>query len=139
MLPGIRKPPITHRRKAAAIMIAGCADFLQIILFPYFVEGGFSPFDTAVDFLTAAALVAVCGFKWQFILAFAAELVPGLDLLPTWSAVALLIPSVPDETTLTVAGVSSTANRYPVIEGTAVVIPPVQRVNPEPAPTPHSP
>ena len=123
MIPGIRKPPISHQRKAAAIMVAGAADFLQIILWPLFSEGGFSPFETAVDFVTAVILMAICGFKWQFILAFAAELVPGLDLLPTWSAVALLIPSAPQEQS---ASAPPAPPRYPVIEATAVVIPPVQ-------------
>ncbi|HUO06703.1 MAG TPA: hypothetical protein VM008_00060 [Phycisphaerae bacterium] len=137
MIPGISKPPISHRRKAVAIMIAGSADFLQIILFPFF--GISYLFDDAIDFAAAILLTAVCGFKWQFILAFAAELVPGLDLLPTWSAVALLIPSIPDQSELTASGGTTAARKYPVIEGTAVVIPPVQQPKPPPFPTTPSP
>ena len=93
MLPLIPKPPISRSQKAAAIAIAGVADLLQICLFPAFMEGGLSPFDDALDFIVALLLMIVCGFRWQFILAFALELVPGLDLLPTWTAVVLTIPS----------------------------------------------
>ncbi len=93
MIPGIRRPPISHQRKAAALMVAGTADFLQIMLLPALGWGYL--LDDVIDFATAIVLTAICGFKWQFILAFAIELVPGLDLLPTWSAVALLIPPPP--------------------------------------------
>jgi hypothetical protein len=125
MIPGFRRPPISQRRKAAALMVAGVADFLQIMLLPLFVEGGASPLDDVIDIATAIALTAICGFKWQFILAFFAELIPGLDLLPTWSAVALLIPSVPEQV-IVVTPPKQPQPKYPVLEGRAVVVPPVQ-------------
>ncbi len=130
MLPLIPKPPISHRRKALALTIAGAADLLQIVLFPLFVEGGASPFDDAIDVVTAILLTAVCGFKWQFVLAFFMELVPGLDLLPTWSAVALLIPSAPN--TIEVyrtdrpASSAPSAELHPPIEVKAIAVPPAE-------------
>ena len=123
MIPGIRRPPISHQRKAVALMVAGAADFLQIMLLPALLPG--YVLDDAIDIATAILLTAICGFKWQFMLAFAVELVPGLDLLPTWSAVALLIPSVPSDP-LQAGPPHKPASKYPVIEARAVVIPPVQ-------------
>lgn len=127
MIPVIQKPPINHRRKAAAITVAGIADFLQIILFPALGLG--YVLDDFIDFATAIALTAICGFKWQFIFAFFLELIPGLDLLPTWSAVALLIPSVADSVDRAVVSDISPGSgsaKYPVLEGRAIVVPPVQ-------------
>lgn len=95
MLPIIQKPPISHRRKVVAVGIAGAADLLQIALLPAF--GLAYVMDDAIDIVLALILIVVCGFKWQFILAFLLELVPGLDLLPTWTAVVLLIPSTGPE------------------------------------------
>ncbi len=89
----IPKPPISRRQKRMALMVAGFVDFLQIAVFPLFFEGGFSPFDDALDITAAIALMAICGFRWQFVVAFCMELVPVLDILPTWTAVALLLPA----------------------------------------------
>jgi hypothetical protein len=90
----IPKPPLTHRQKAVALRIAGLADLLQILLIPALLPGVAA--DEVIDVLVAIILSAICGFKWQFVAAFLIELVPGLDLLPTWSAVVLTMPSVPD-------------------------------------------
>jgi hypothetical protein len=124
MLPFIRKPPISHRRKAVAVGIAGAIDLIQIVLCPMFLEGAASPFDDALDVIAALILLAVCGFKWQFILAFLLELVPGLDLLPTWTAVVLLIPSTGPEPA------ESTSPPVDTSRLTVTRIPPVQ---PDPA------
>jgi len=128
MIPVIRKPPITHRRKAAAIFVAGTVDFLQIMLLPAIGLG--YVLDDALDFLAAIILTAICGFKWQFVLAFFIELVPGLDLLPTWTAVALLIPSVPGDITVIHTTANTSTNNpqlpHPPIEVAAVVVPPIQ-------------
>lgn len=93
MLPIIEKPPITRAQKGIAIAIAGFADLIQMGLFPIFMEGGASPFEDILDIFVAIALTIVCGFKWQFAAAFMIELIPGLDLFPTWTAVVLTIPS----------------------------------------------
>jgi hypothetical protein len=95
MLP-IPKPPLTHRQKSMALRIAGIADFVQIMLIPALFPGFIA--DEVIDVVVAILLSAICGFKWQFMVAFLIELIPGLDLLPTWSAVVLTMPSVPDGT-----------------------------------------
>jgi len=83
---------ISKKRKLVALLIAGAADLLQGVLFPLFIEGAFSPFDWAVDIVTAAALLFTVGLKARLALAFTTELIPGLDLFPTWTALILSLP-----------------------------------------------
>jgi hypothetical protein len=73
-----------EHRLAWAIAIV--ADTLQIAALPLFAEGGISPLDTALDFVVAAALTKLLGWHWAFLPTFTAELIPGLDLVPTWTA-----------------------------------------------------
>ena len=137
MLPVIVKPPVTRGQKRAAIAIAGIVDLLQVGLLPALGLG--YVLDDVLDVFAAIILTAICGFKWQFVLAFGLELVPFFDLLPTWTAVALLLP-VAKETQP--AGLIEDAQRVRVTpvrpEGTpgsgnqdvidveAVVLPPVR-------------
>ena len=69
-----------------AWFIAIMADAIQLVGMPLFVEGGFSPLDTALDVIVGAILIKLLGWHWAFLPTFAAELVPGLDLFPTWTA-----------------------------------------------------
>lgn len=66
--------------------MAGISDLVQITLFPMFFEGAASPFDVVLDLATVAVLVPILGFKWRLLLGFGLEMVPGLDLFPTWTA-----------------------------------------------------
>src|SRR2546430_14060142 len=75
--------PITRFR--AAMILAMAADALQIFVFPLFAEGAFSPADDVLDIAVAAVLVHLLGWHWEFLPAFAAELVPGVDLVPFWT------------------------------------------------------
>ena len=65
--------------------LAIIADALQIVVFPLFVEGALSPADDVLDLAVAAVLVRLLGWHWEFLPAFAAELVPGVDLVPFWT------------------------------------------------------
>lgn len=69
-----------------AWFVAVLADAIQILGMPLFAEGGVSPLDTALDVAVGAILIKLLGFHWAFLPTFAAELVPGLDLFPTWTA-----------------------------------------------------
>ena len=69
----------------AAILLAIVADALQIVVFPQFVEGAFSPADDLLDFGIAALLVHLLGWHWEFLPSFLAKLVPGVDLVPFWT------------------------------------------------------
>ncbi|HEY4329279.1 MAG TPA: hypothetical protein VGN88_06055 [Phycisphaerae bacterium] len=91
MLPIIPKPPISPKQKAAALAVAGTIDLLQIALLPALGFGLI--FDEFLDFAAAIILMIICGFKWQFIAAFTLELVPMLDLFPTWTAVVAFLPT----------------------------------------------
>jgi len=72
-------------RFRAAMVLAILADALQIVVFPLFVEGALSPVDDILDFGIAAVLVHLLGWHWEFLPAFVAELVPGVDLVPFWT------------------------------------------------------
>ncbi len=73
-----------EQRLAWAVAIA--ADALQIAAFPFFVEGGISPADSLLDLIVAFVLIRLLGWHWAFLPTLAAELVPGADLFPTWTA-----------------------------------------------------
>lgn len=75
----------TRWRFRAALILAMAADALQIFVFPMFAEGAFSPAEDALDVVVAAVLIQLLGWHWEFLPAFAAELVPGVDLVPFWS------------------------------------------------------
>jgi hypothetical protein len=80
--------PITLSPRArfrAAMLLAIVADAVQIIAFPLFLEGAFSPLDDVLDFAVAAVLVNLLGWHWEFLPSFAAKLVPGADLVPFWT------------------------------------------------------
>ena len=93
MLPIIPKPAISVRQKQAALWVAGIVDFIQMPGFMVFGEGFLSPFQDVLDVVTAMILVAICGFRGQFVLAFGLELVPGLALFPSWTMVVLTMPT----------------------------------------------
>ena len=67
------------------MVLAMAADALQIFVFPLFAQGAFSPADDLLDIAVAAVLVHLLGWHWEFLPAFAAELVPGVDLVPFWT------------------------------------------------------
>jgi len=80
--------PITLSPRArfrAAMLLAIVADAVQIIAFPLFLEGAYSPLDDVLDFAVAAVLVNLLGWHWEFLPAFAVELIPGVDLVPFWT------------------------------------------------------
>src|SRR2546425_10890740 len=76
-------------RFRAAMILAMAADALQIFVFPLFAEGALSPADDVLDLVVAAVLVRLLGWHWEFLPAFVAELVPGVDLVPFWTIAVL--------------------------------------------------
>lgn len=71
--------------------LAVAADLLQIVIFPLFAPGAASPWDDVLDLGVAAAMTWLVGWHWAFLPSFAAELVPGLDLVPTWTAAVFFV------------------------------------------------
>lgn len=68
-----------------AMVVAILADALQLVVFPAFIEGAFSPADDLLDLGVAATMVRLLGWHWEFLPSFFAKLVPGLDLVPFWT------------------------------------------------------
>jgi len=77
-------------RNKLALAVALSADLIQIIFFPMFVEGVLSPVDDVLDIAVGATLWSLLGWHYAFIPALVAEAIPGLDLVPTWTAAAFL-------------------------------------------------
>jgi len=69
-----------------AWLVAVVADTLQIAALPLFAEGGLSPADALLDIVVAYILIRLLGWHWVFLPSMAAELIPGVDLVPTWTA-----------------------------------------------------
>jgi len=86
-LPRRQAPPTRSPRSrvwvARALAIA--ADALQIVFLPLFGEGFASPVNDALDVLVGLTLVWLVGWHWAFLPSFAVELVPGLDIFPSWT------------------------------------------------------
>ena len=72
-----------HRMAWAVAMVA---DAIQIVALPLFAPGILSPANTALDVCTAIILVRLLGWHWALLPGLLAELTPGLDVFPTWTA-----------------------------------------------------
>ena len=77
---------LKSREQRLAWAVAIGADALQLLAFPFFAEGGASPADWVLDLFVAFVLTRLLGWHWAFLPSLAAELIPGLDLFPTWTA-----------------------------------------------------
>ncbi len=88
MLEFVKNMPREHR---LAWAVAVAADAIQIVLWPFFFEGVVSPIDDVLDLAVAAILWRLLGWHWALLPSFAAKLVPGIDLLPTWTATVLFM------------------------------------------------
>ena len=83
-----RAPRLVALRAAWAVALI--ADAVQWIVWPVFIAGAASPFDTIVDVVVAGLLIRLVGWHWVFLPSFIAELVPGVDLVPTWTVALFL-------------------------------------------------
>src|SRR5579875_1542496 len=84
---------VSPRRKRIALVIAGLADALQLGLFPVFVEGAVSVPDDALDAVVSVLLLVTLGWRWRLAVALALELVPGVALFPSWTALVMTVRS----------------------------------------------
>ena len=82
---------IRSRELRAALSVAITADAVQIIALPLFAAGGLSPADTAIDVAAGLILSRLLGWHWAFLPTIFAELIPGFDLFPTWTAAVLYV------------------------------------------------
>lgn len=88
---------VTRRQKRTALAIAAVADLVQLGLFPLFFGGAISPLDGALDAIVALSLILILGWRWRTAFALAIELLPGVALFPTWTAVVATLPAEPKQ------------------------------------------
>jgi len=81
---------LTTNPRRTALAIAILADALQIVFFPMFVQGAFSPLDDLLDIVVAWVLIRLLGWHWAFLPSFVAKVLPGVDLVPTWTMAVLV-------------------------------------------------
>lgn len=91
---GLQAHGLTPKRKKIALVVAGLADLVQLGFFPIFGEGALSIPDDVLDAVVAVVLFGILGFKLRVLLALAIELVPGVALFPSWTAVVATLPTV---------------------------------------------
>jgi len=92
---GLKSHVVSSQRKKIALVIAGLADLLQLGLFPFFSEGALSIPDDVLDVVVVVLLLVTLGWKWRLVAALAVELIPGVALFPSWTAVVATLPSEP--------------------------------------------
>ena len=79
-------PPGRSRRRIwAARVFALVVDGVQIALLPLVFSGAVSPVDDVIDVVAAAVLTLLVGWHWAFLPTFLAEIVPFVDLVPSWT------------------------------------------------------
>ena len=83
--PRMATEPLSPGRIRAARVIAVAADALQIAILPAFAGGVFSILNNVLDIVVAIVMVGLVGWHFAFVPSFVAEMVPGLDLVPTWT------------------------------------------------------
>lgn len=72
---------MTPRRILIARFIAVAVDLAQFALLP----AELTPLNNVVDVLTGIAMLSLVGWHWAFLPTFLAELVPFVDLVPSWT------------------------------------------------------
>jgi hypothetical protein len=77
---------LTPRQVWIARALAVLVDLGQWVLLP----ASLTPLNDAIDVAAALALVALVGWHWAFLPTFLAELVPFVDLVPTWTLAVMI-------------------------------------------------
>ncbi len=82
------KPILTRKRIIAAYAVAIVADLIEFPITAAEMTVFAAPAAEGVAFVVDAVvfgiLTKLLGFHWAFLPSFLVEIVPGLDLLPTW-------------------------------------------------------
>lgn len=77
-----RAPRLTRVRILFAIAVAAAADGLQLLLGPL----GWTFADEIIDVITMLLISWLVGFHMLLLPTFVVELIPMVDMLPTWTA-----------------------------------------------------
>ena len=81
--------PIPDNRKRLARGIALAVDAFQIAIIPLLFPG--SPWNNAIDLVTGVVMVRLLGWHIAFLPTFITELIPFVDLFPTWTVAVLYV------------------------------------------------
>ena len=82
-----RAPKLTRTRMILAFTVAVIADGLQFFLGPL----GWVVVDQVIDVVAFALTVWAIGFHLLLLPTFAVEFIPGVDMLPTWTACVIAV------------------------------------------------
>lgn len=72
-------------RVVAARAVAGVVDLIQIVLFPFFLQGALSPANAVLDVVTGVFMTWLLGWHIAFLPSFISEETPLLNLAPSWT------------------------------------------------------
>jgi hypothetical protein len=78
-------------RTRAAWILAIVADVMQVALLPLFGEGFLSPAMDALDVVVAIGMVVLLGWHLAFLPTAIAEVIPALNIFPTWTAAVFFV------------------------------------------------
>lgn len=78
-------------RARAALIVALAADAIQIVLLPVFSPGALSPAADVIDVIVGIVMVRLLGWHVAFLPSFIAELIPFVDLFPSWTLAVLFV------------------------------------------------
>ncbi len=84
-------PVLTPGRIRTARIIAVAADAIQLGLFPLFIEGAPGIADAVLDVAVGIAMVWLLGWHLAFLPGFVSELLPLVDLFPSWTLAVLFV------------------------------------------------
>ena len=84
------RPPMAISRIWLARILAMAADATQLALLPFVMGGAISPVADMIDVGMAIVLTWLVGWHWAFLPTFIAELVPFVDLVPSWTLAAFI-------------------------------------------------
>src|ERR1700691_2144441 len=84
----MEKPILTRSRIMVAFAIAAIADVLEFPIAAVEITIAGAPSGElaafVLDCVIMGAMTKLLGFHWMFLPSFCVEVIPGLDLLPTW-------------------------------------------------------
>nr|WP_320133768.1 hypothetical protein [uncultured Holophaga sp.] len=78
--------PVSTRRVRIAYVLAIVVDALQLMSLPAQAAGPLVWFmDAGLDIVTMGLMTLLLGWHWAFLPSFVVELVPFVDLVPSWT------------------------------------------------------
>jgi len=82
---------VTPQARRTALAIAFVADAIQLAVMPLFGAGWIAPTSDALDIAVAFLLIRRLGWHVAFLPSFVVEILPIVDLFPTWTAAAWFV------------------------------------------------